>query len=158
MIDYSDHDSTFFKINKNELELFLGNDSALTCTGWCNAYGFEIGVSTLNGSRINYSKSQLSHQDPVIPRRATNLYRFKLSKHTNKTGFCFFGKWSWLLFWLKTETLEGKKFKLKDIDSSTVEAINGALKMIQAEKCLLKKGEIIIWSRKQQETVSDVLI
>jgi hypothetical protein len=158
MIDYSDEASPFFKVNKSELENFLKCDQQFSVKGWCNAYGFDIELWTADGVYMNYVKSQLSHQDPVIPRRATNLYRFKLVKKTNRTGYCYFGKSSWLFFWLHTKILEGNKFKLKEVDSSTVEAINHILKMTQAEKCLLKNGEIIAWSRKQQGTVAHVPI
>jgi len=154
MIDYSDHDSPFFKINKNELELFLGNDSALTRSGWCNAYGFEIEVSTPNGSRIKYSKSQLSHQDPIIPRKATAIYEWHLEQKKDWTGELYFGKWSWVYFWLEKIKVDGYTFRIKEFQIDLLPELCKLLKVTQSKKCTLKNGRLKLWSKKKQESIT----
>ena len=154
MIDYSDEASPFFKVNKSELEDFLKCDQQVSVKGWCNAYGFDIELSMADGVHIKYVKSQLSHQDPVIPRRATNLYRFKLVKKTNRTGYCYFGKWSWVYFWLEKVKVDGYTFRIKEFQIDLLSELCKLLKVTQSEKCTLKNGRLKLWSKKKQESIT----
>ncbi len=156
MIAYSDHESPFFLINRSELDLFLNSDTSSNVTGWCNAYGFKIEVVISNGSRINYSKSQLSHQDPVIPRRATSIYEWHLELKRDWDSELHFGKWSWVYFWLKKIKVDGCTFRIKEFQIDLLPELCKLLKITHAERCSFKNGKLRLWSRQKQESIKTI--
>ena len=146
MIEYSDEASPFFKINKSELEDFLKCDQQVSVKGWCNAYGFDIELLTADGVYMNYVKSQLSHQDPAIPRKATAVYEFHMTMNDGMNGELHFGNWSWIYFWLKRIKSNGHTFRMKDFNSDDLQNISELLKITHPEYCSLKNGKFTLKS------------
>lgn len=81
MINLTDKESPFFQANIKILSTIayqLSTDLELF-SGWCNAYGFEIYYTTEDGISFQLEKAQQSHQDPLIPRNASDVYFVQIS-------------------------------------------------------------------------------
>lgn len=147
MIENTDIDSPFFTVHRNELDSLLNSIKNLNfvINGWCNAYGYEVEISSpTRDFRAKFEKSQLSHQDPLIPRKGTDVYKFRIHCLTDTEGTIAYGKSRLRYIGYSKQSFHNGTIFFKNTDSNTLLKVHRLSEIHGIETIELKKRTIRI--------------
>ncbi|MCT4562479.1 MAG: hypothetical protein N4A41_14015 [Crocinitomicaceae bacterium] len=162
MIQYTELDSIHSQRNKKQVEKQIEEfqDLGFQASGWCNAFGFEVNFinPTSDFAKLTILKAQQSHQDPIIPTNATDIFRFELVVATTDEVDFHYGLSWWSGLFHPTISVNYIRFKVKKANPQILLNLAELIATHPIDTIIAKNNSIQILGKNHPKSFRNMLL